>query len=246
MSYDSYFAGWGSRWDVDARIARRTSRTPPRGGLEAMSDEIATALAAAASRPVVRRKSDAQVEAEVLRALAGAAGRQMAMSREGQAERSYEFRATGGTGDGRVLEGYAAVFDTPTRIRGWEGDFTETIRRGAFERSLTERTPVLQFDHGRDARVGSVPIGAIDEVREDDNGLFVRAHLFANDVVEPVRQAIAGKAIRGMSFRFEVPDGGDTWSRDKKHREIHQADVAELGPVVFPAYDSTSVTVRRR
>lgn len=148
--------------------------------------------------------------------------------------------------DGRTLEGYAAVFDSPTRIRGWEGDFEETIRAGAFTRSLKERTPVLQYDHGKDLRVGSVPIGSIDEVREDAKGLYVRARLYDNPVVEPVRQAIAGRSIRGMSFRFEVPEGGDTWTRSgsAEKREIRDADVHELGPVVFPAYDTTSVTVR--
>jgi HK97 family phage prohead protease len=148
--------------------------------------------------------------------------------------------------DGRTLEGYAAVFDSPTRIRGWEGDFEETIRRGAFTRSLKERVPVLQYDHGKDLRVGSVPIGSIDELREDDRGLYVRARLYDNPVVEPVRQAIAGRSIRGMSFRFEVPDGGDTWTRtgNAEQREIRDADVHELGPVVFPAYDTTTVTVR--
>jgi HK97 family phage prohead protease len=148
--------------------------------------------------------------------------------------------------DGRTLEGYAAVFDSPTRIRGWEGDFEETIRSGAFKRSIEARMPVLQFDHGKDARVGSVPIGAIEELKEDHKGLFVRARLYDNPVVEPVRQAIAGGSIRGMSFRFEVPEGGDTWTRSgsAEHREIRDADVHELGPVVFPAYDHTSVTVR--
>ena len=39
--------------------------------------------------------------------------------------------------DGLTLEGYAAVFDSPTRISNmWEGDFTETIRRGAFTRAV--------------------------------------------------------------------------------------------------------------
>jgi hypothetical protein len=46
-----------------------------------------------------------------------------------------------------------------------------------------------------------------------------------------------------MSFRFGVPDGGDEWpSRDQRH--VRDADVHELGPVAFPAYDSTSVSVR--
>lgn len=164
----------------------------------------------------------------------------------GECVRAFTFE-TRATGDGRTLEGYAAVFNSPSRIADFAGDFDEIIRPGAFTRSLSDRTPVLQFDHGRDTRVGSVPIGAIQDIHEDARGLYVRASLFDNPVVEPVRQAIAGGAIQGMSFRFSVPDGGDTWSRrsgDVDLREIHDTDTRECGPVVFPAYDQTTVTVR--
>lgn len=163
----------------------------------------------------------------------------------GFAVRAFDFESRT-SGDGRTLEGYAAVFGRSARIRDLAGDFEETILPGAFARSLRERTPVLQFEHGKDPRVGAVPIGAIEELREDEHGLYVRARLFDNPVVEPVRQAIAGRAIRGMSFRFSVPTGGDRWTRSGgiERREIRDADVYELGPVVFPAYDATSVSVR--
>jgi HK97 family phage prohead protease len=156
---------------------------------------------------------------------------------------SFAFEDRAGDNDGRTLEGYAAVYDTPTKIRDLQGDFEETILKGAFTRSLKERTPVLQFEHGRDPRVGAVPIGQIHELRDDERGLYVRARLYDNAVVEPVRQAIEGRSITGMSFRFDVPEGGDEWpTRDK--RTIGDLNAYELGPVVFPAYDTTSVTVR--
>jgi hypothetical protein len=160
--------------------------------------------------------------------------------------RAVEFRAEG-SGDGRTLEGYAAVFNDPTRIDSWEGMFDEQIARGAFAKTIAERKPVLQFDHGYDARTGSVPIGALDELREDRRGLYVRARLFDNAVVEPIRQAIEGGAIDGMSFRFKVPAGRDTWKKregDVDLRTIREVELYELGPVVFPAYASTSVGVR--
>lgn len=156
-----------------------------------------------------------------------------------------ELRIEEGRGDGRTLEGYAAVFDTPTRINSWEGEFDEQIARGAFKRTLNGRTPVLQFDHGHDARTGSVPIGAIQEIREDKHGLFVRADLFDNDLVLPIRQAIAGGAIGGMSFRFRVVD--DRWTKQDGNvdlRTIREVELFELGPVVFPAYEATTVGVR--
>lgn len=164
----------------------------------------------------------------------------------GMCVRAFDFESRS-SGDGRTLEGYAAVFNSPARIRDMVGDFDEVILPGAFRSSLEKRTPVLQFEHGRDPRVGAVPIGRIDEAREDGEGLYVRARLFDNATVEPVRQAIAEGAINGMSFRFSVPDGGDAWSTRKGQpdlREIRETDTAECGPVVFPAYDQTSVSVR--
>jgi len=147
-------------------------------------------------------------------------------------------------GDGFTLEGYGAVFDTPTRIDSWEGRFDEVIARGAFSKTIQERKPVLQFDHGRDAATGSVPIGAIDEIREDDNGLFVRARLHDNARVEPIRQAIASGAIDGMSFRFQVTREDWDENGDVPLRTIREISLHEVGPVVFPAYSSTSVSVR--
>jgi HK97 family phage prohead protease len=182
-------------------------------------------------------------------------------------ERSVEFRATSDEpGDGRTLEGYAAVFDQPTRIDSYEGTFDEVVKRGAFRKTLRERQPVMQFDHGNDKRTGSTPIGAIKDLREDDEGLFVRARLFDNELVEPIRQAVEGQAIRGMSFKFRVM--ADRWvdaagkrikdddeladlltdpgDRGPIRREITEVQLFELGPVVFPAYDQTSVGVRNR
>lgn len=182
--------------------------------------------------------------------------------------RSVEFRAAAANddapvGDGRTLEGYAAVFNSPTRIDSWEGTFDEDISPGAFRKTLTEQKPVLQFDHGHDARTGSVPIGAFQELREDDQGLYTRARLFDNPVVEPIRQAIEGGAVTGMSFRFKVmrdewrdKDGQPVASQDLGRllyqpgdrgplkRTIKEVQLFEAGPVVFPAYADTSVGVR--
>lgn len=177
--------------------------------------------------------------------------------------RAVDFKSTQDHGDGRTLEGYAAVFDSPTEIDSWEGTFTEVLARGAFKRTLNARTPVLQFDHGHDARTGSVPIGAFTDLSEDEVGLRVQARLFDNPVVEPIRQAIEGGAISGMSFRFRVVrdqwtnadgkklDGEDLldalWSSTdpaELTRTIKEVELFEAGPVVFPAYEATSVGVR--
>lgn len=169
-------------------------------------------------------------------------------------------------GDGLTLEGYGAVFSSPTRIDSWEGIFDEEIAKGAFKRSLKERTPVLQFDHGRHGYVGSIPIGSFESIREDDHGLHVIARLHDNQLVQPVRDAIKSEAISGMSFRFQVvkdewrnaagkivkPEDVTRllWASDRDDpssilkRTLREVVLHEVGPVVFPAYADTSVGVR--
>lgn len=164
------------------------------------------------------------------------------------------------TDDGLTIEGYATVFGTDTIINSYEGRFIERIDKSAYPANAP--LPTMQFQHGRDTRVGAVPIGAYSEVRPDGHGLFVRGRLFDNDLVLPVRQAIAGGGITGMSISMRVLR--DTWTNSKgRHlsrqeverllwqssgdpirRNITAMEVAEAGPVVSPAYKTTSVGVR--
>lgn len=146
--------------------------------------------------------------------------------------------------DGLTLEGYGAVFDSPTLIDSWEGRFNETIARGAFAKTIKERTPVVQFDHGHHPMLGSIPLGSIETLREDDHGLYVKARLHDNWLVQPVRDAIASGSIDGMSFRFSVVKEQVDESSDTPTRTVQEVKLYELGPVVFPAYPDTSVGVR--
>ena len=152
-------------------------------------------------------------------------------------------RAEGG--DGLTFEGYAAVFDTPTVIDSWEGNFEEIIARGAFKKTLRERTPVLMFEHGHHPLLGSMPLGVITRASEDTRGLLIRARLSDNWLIEPVRDAIGDGAIDGMSFRFRAIK--EEWEQPKRglpRRTLQEVSVPELGPVVFPAYNGTSAAVR--
>lgn len=156
----------------------------------------------------------------------------------------FEMRSAEQTGDGLTLTGYAAVFNRSTFIDNYEGRFEERIKKGAFARTINARTPVLQFEHGRHPLLGSMPLGTITKLREDDHGLYVEARLADNWLIEPVRDAIASGAIDGMSFRFNVMKESWDDSGEMPVRTLEEVRLLELGPVVFPAYDSTSVGVR--
>lgn len=158
--------------------------------------------------------------------------------------RSYDFSVTRQDegDDGLTLEGYASVFNEPTKIRDFLGEYEETVAPGAFAKTLQERTPILQFDHGSHSMIGSIPIGSIRKLAEDDTGLFVRARLSDNWLVQPVRDAIREGAITGMSFQFSVTR--DEWDDEQTSRTIREVKLYELGPVVWPAYEQTTVGVR--
>jgi HK97 family phage prohead protease len=168
-------------------------------------------------------------------------------------------------GDGLTMEGYAAVFDTDTEINSWEGQFTERLRRGVFRNSIRGgRRPMLQYDHGNHPLIGSIPIGVIRDLYEDEQGLFVRARLTDNWLIQPIRDAIAQGGVTGMSFRFEPireewRDGSGKVIKDPRElerllfnpgergpltRTLVEVRLLELGPVAWPAYTETKVGVR--
>lgn len=149
--------------------------------------------------------------------------------------------------DGLTLEGYGAVFNTPTLINDWLGEFEEIIAPGAFAKTIRDKGPRgirLQFDHGRHPLIGSIPLGVIEDLHEDSRGLFVRARLTDNWLVQPIRDAIRDGAVQGMSFRFRVIREEIDSDRDPELRTVREVELFEVGPVVWPAYEQTTVGVR--
>lgn len=163
-------------------------------------------------------------------------------------ERDFPFtlsRDASNGGDGLTFEGYAAVFNKPAAINDRDGEYDEVIAPRAFKRSIDRSKPVLMFNHGRHPVIGDMPLGNITDIYEDERGLFVRARLSDNWLVQPVRDAVADGAITGMSFRFEVVK--DNWTERtgaRRLRTLREVKVPEVGPVVWPAYTETTASVR--
>lgn len=164
----------------------------------------------------------------------------------GMAERSVPFELEPSS-DGLTLVGYAAVYNSPARIEDRHGAFDEVILPGAFDDALRAHTPVLMFEHGRHPLIGTMPLGVITRLDSDSTGLRIEARLSDNWLIQPVRDAVRDGGVKGMSFRFDA-SGGDRWQAragDVDLRTIHTLRaVPELGPVVFPAYEPTTATIR--
>lgn len=152
--------------------------------------------------------------------------------------------------DGYNMVGYSMVFNQWTRINDQDGEYWERVMPGAPAKSIRERGDriIVQFDHGHHPLVGSIPVAAPRAVWEDEHGLFAWDRMHKSWLFEPVREAVQSGAIRGQSFRFSVPPGGDVWEKPGRdglrRRSLIETSVAERGPVVWPAYAGTEIAVR--
>ncbi len=150
-------------------------------------------------------------------------------------------------GDGWSIEGYLARFDEVYRgaYDREYGRYDEQLAPEVFTVSLRERAPVMLYDHGADAFPSRVPIGVWDDIRPDARGLFGRGRLFRNGLVGPIRDAIAGGAVTGQSVQF-MPEIDEVQDRPGRVPLVirRRAVLLEAGPVLMPAYRTTTVGVR--
>lgn len=160
-------------------------------------------------------------------------------------------------GDGRTVDAYAAVFDTPTPISDRQGDYLEVLAPTAFDRTIAMKGTRFGvfYNHamtlaGTPSERGSMPIGTPIEVRTDGRGLFTSTRYNSTPLAEEALEAIRTGAITGQSFsgRFiasdmKPPPGG--WRADANGDlvTVTRTEVAmdEYGPTPFPAYADAAI-----
>jgi HK97 family phage prohead protease len=140
---------------------------------------------------------------------------------------------------GKRLEGYAAVFDTETRI----ADFIETISPGAFSSSLAARRDVLALCDHDPARVLARTRSGTLRLSEDTRGLSFDIDVPETSAGRDVLALAERGDLGGMSFGFTVRKDGEEWRGDR--RELKALNLIEVSVVsAFPAYAGTSVQAR--
>lgn len=144
------------------------------------------------------------------------------------------------TADGMTFEGYAAVFNSPSQPL----PFTETIKPGAFKRSLQGRhRMMLLWNHNASEPLASTRNGSLKMV-EDARGLKVTARLANTQTGRDVAELIRSGVIDAMSFGFAVKK--DSWSADGNHRTLEEVALHEVSLTSFPAYEGTAGTTSVR
>jgi HK97 family phage prohead protease len=161
-----------------------------------------------------------------------------------------EYRDTGNGERKPVIAGYAAVFNSESRNLG---GFVETIHPNAFDEVLAEGPDVIGvFNHDRNLLLGRTGNGTM-KLMKDPYGLRYEITPNENTTIgRDVIEWVKDRTVVGSSFAFAIKrDGGDSWSTDGQRgirkREVRAIGLLEdVGPVVRPAYDTSSVVVSRR
>ena len=81
-------------------------------------------------------------------------------------------------GDGRTVTAYAAVFDTPTKISDFEGEYIERIHPAAFNKAIRDAAPQGNRTTSADPKFAFISVRRTADLINDS---ILRAHLWAVD-----------------------------------------------------------------
>jgi HK97 family phage prohead protease len=149
------------------------------------------------------------------------------------------------------IVGYAAKFGVLSLEL--EGSFIERIDPGAFgivaERRGRRRPLETRALWNHDANYPLARYPGTLSLKVDEVGLRyefpVPETTYGRDIASNIRAGI----VKGSSFSFTVPSGGDSWAVEdgRSVRTIQRVDsLIDLGPVCFPAYPDADVTIAQR
>ena len=142
-----------------------------------------------------------------------------------------------------TVSGTAIVFNQPSQPI----PFIEYISRDALDDVDFSKT-LLLYAHDYNKILARADSGTLT-TKIDDSGLHFTAKLPDTTLANDVREDINAGNLKGCSFGFTIADGGDRYDTDSKGQTIHYVDkiasVSELTITPIPAYNQTSVQVRR-
>lgn len=167
------------------------------------------------------------------------------------AKRSYETIIRASDGDNGEIEGVPIVFDKPTVIKDWSGEYTEIIDRHALDEA--DMTDVCLFvNHNTRkialARAKKNVANSTMTLEIKDDGLHMNASLDIENNAEAraVYSSVKRQDVDGMSFMFRIQE--QEWKdldTDHPTRIIKKISIVhEVSVVNWPAYPQTSVSAR--
>ena len=153
-----------------------------------------------------------------------------------------ELRASQNNDSIGQIAGYAIVWDTPSTNL----PFTEVIKAGALD-GVNLSGVLALYNHDFANVLGRVDAGTL-KLAVDDHGLHFVLDIPDTTLGHDVYTNIKNGNLKGVSFRFTIANGGETWKQinGQTTRVISKiATMREISLVSVPAYDDTSVEVTR-
>lgn len=158
-----------------------------------------------------------------------------------------EVRAAG-DGQKKTIGGYAVKYNSPTLMRDrWGDEFLEEVSAGAFDKSLQNRNQKALWNHDSSKPLGSVSANTL-RFNQDISGLNYDIDLPNNSYGNDAFESIQRGDVNGSSFGFICTN--DIWSkiqyesREVFKRSIVEAELFEVSPCTFPAYESSEISCR--
>lgn len=153
-----------------------------------------------------------------------------------------EIRA-GEAGQPSKLVGYAIPYNS---LSNDLGGFKERVMPGACKRCLASNQDIRALvDHDPSKLLGRTGNNTL-RAMEDERGLRVEIDMPDTSYANDVRTLVKRGDIKGMSFGFKVPDGGQRFTKEggQTIRELSNIDLREVTVTSIPAYGATSLSVR--
>ena len=161
-----------------------------------------------------------------------------------------EFRAFQNEEGERFVEGYAALFDSRSKLlSSWDMVFYEELRAGSFAEALERSDLDVVFvpDHNSEKVIARSKAGTL-ELKEDEKGLYFKASVpdvtYANDMYKLMERG----DLSDTSFAFNVSEEGFTMSETEEGiplRSINKIDrLLDVSVVTRGAYAEPSAEAR--
>ena len=168
---------------------------------------------------------------------------------------NFEFKKTAKTPNDIIIEGRAAVFNSPSDSGGLAG-FMEVIRPGAFKDAITTDDIRALFNHDKNYVLGRNTAGTL-ELFEDAAGLGVKITAPQTTWARDLATSMERGDITQMSFAFIPRDTkdatgniikGDAWNfnTDPILREIKSVQLFDVSIVTYPFYEDTCALITAR
>jgi len=161
--------------------------------------------------------------------------------------RIIEIRAVDNPDDEKMtIEGYAIVFDQPATQQYGRRKFTETIKRGALDKTNMKDVP-LRYNHNDNVMIMARTRNKSLRLIIDQKGLLIQADLIDTQSNRDLYKGIKEGLIDKMSFAFSVADQGDSWSfgDSETTRDVTNIErLYDVSVVDMPFYDGTSINAR--